>query len=183
MENIRVIVEETPNPNALKFIIDGEFKKDGSATFIESQVPSNLPLFKAIFAIGNIEEIHVKGGVMTISKMPHELWDNIEALLENTIKTYYPQHNLDFKIEGESSSLNYKGDLKNINDILDQTIRPALQADGGDLVLIHYENNILQISYQGACGSCPSATTGTLMAIENTLRQEFNPEIQVTLAY
>jgi len=37
----------------------------------------------------------------------------------------------------------------------------------------------LYVSYQGACGTCPSSTTGTLMAIEGILREQYNPEIEV----
>jgi Fe-S cluster biogenesis protein NfuA len=37
----------------------------------------------------------------------------------------------------------------------------------------------LNIRYQGACGSCPSSLTGTLMAIENMLKTEVDPELEV----
>ncbi|RYZ63941.1 MAG: hypothetical protein EOP09_16785, partial [Proteobacteria bacterium] len=33
--------------------------------------------------------------------------------------------------------------------------------------------------YEGACGTCPSSVTGTLSAMQNILRAEFNPEIEV----
>lgn len=41
------------------------------------------------------------------------------------------------------------------------------------------EGYTLKIKYQGACGSCPSAIRGTLSAIENLLKREINPEIEV----
>ncbi|MBI5415301.1 MAG: NifU family protein, partial [Candidatus Omnitrophica bacterium] len=66
--------------------------------------------------------------------------------------------------------------------ILDQTVRPALQMDGGDIELLDYKDNVLRVFYQGACGSCPSATMGTLRAIENILRDQFNPDVVVELA-
>jgi Fe-S cluster biogenesis protein NfuA len=40
-------------------------------------------------------------------------------------------------------------------------------------------DHTLTIHYQGACGSCPSSLSGTLMAIENMIRQEVDPEIEV----
>ena len=61
-----------------------------------------------------------------------------------------------------------------IEEILDRTVRPGLQADGGDLEVMSFENDEVKISYQGACGGCPSAMTGTLSAIENILQQELN---------
>ena len=63
-------------------------------------------------------------------------------------------------------------ELQKIEDILDQTIRPGLQADGGDLQVISLKNNRLEIAYQGACGGCPSAFMGTLEAVENILQYE-----------
>jgi Fe-S cluster biogenesis protein NfuA len=72
-------------------------------------------------------------------------------------------------------------DIRTINDILDQTVRRGMQADGGDLEIVELdrENKILKIRYQGACGSCPMATMGTLMAIQNVLKERFDPGIDV----
>ncbi len=72
-------------------------------------------------------------------------------------------------------------DLEKIDEILNNTIRPAMQADGGDLELIGYdeEKKILTIKYQGACGSCPMSTMGTLTAIKEILAKQFDPAIDV----
>jgi NFU1 iron-sulfur cluster scaffold homolog, mitochondrial len=71
--------------------------------------------------------------------------------------------------------------LQEIEAVLDRTIRPALQNDGGDLDLIGYDekNKILSIRYQGACGCCAHATMGTLSAIQGVLRKEWDPQIKV----
>ncbi|MCC6759324.1 MAG: NifU family protein, partial [Candidatus Omnitrophica bacterium] len=73
-------------------------------------------------------------------------------------------------------------ELIKIDAIINKNVRPYLQMDGGDLQLIALNGNVLIINYQGACGSCPSSTMGTLKAIENLLRDEYNPEITVELA-
>ena len=73
-------------------------------------------------------------------------------------------------------------EIAQIEEILDRTIRPALQMDGGDLQIMRLDGHILTVFYQGACGSCPSSSSGTLKAIEGILRDEFNPEIVVELA-
>jgi Fe-S cluster biogenesis protein NfuA len=69
--------------------------------------------------------------------------------------------------------------LIRINEILDERIRPALAGDGGWLEVLSLQDNTLAIRYQGACGSCPSSISGTLMAIEGMLRQEVDPELEV----
>jgi Fe-S cluster biogenesis protein NfuA len=69
--------------------------------------------------------------------------------------------------------------LQQIDEILERTVRPGLQADGGDLEILELDGNILTIRYEGACGGCPSAMMGTLEAIKSILRHEFNPDLEV----
>ena len=69
--------------------------------------------------------------------------------------------------------------IAQINELLDERIRPYLAGDGGWLEVIELENSTLKIRYEGACGSCPSSLTGTLMAIENMIKEEIDPEITV----
>ena len=69
--------------------------------------------------------------------------------------------------------------LREIDALLDERIRPYLAGDGGWLEIVGLENNTLRIRYEGACGSCPSSLTGTLMAIENMIREEIDPDIEV----
>jgi Fe-S cluster biogenesis protein NfuA len=69
--------------------------------------------------------------------------------------------------------------LLKINEILDEKVRPALMGDGGYLEVLGLQDHTLSIRYQGACGSCPSSLTGTLMAIESMLQQEVDPELEV----
>jgi len=69
--------------------------------------------------------------------------------------------------------------LLRINEILDEKVRPALMGDGGYLEVLGLQEHTLSIRYQGACGSCPSSLTGTLMAIESMLKQEVDPDLEV----
>ena len=68
--------------------------------------------------------------------------------------------------------------LEAICDLLDERIRPSLKADGGDLHVVGLAGNFLSIHYQGACGSCPSAISGTLGAIQNLVRI-LEPDLEV----
>jgi Fe-S cluster biogenesis protein NfuA len=78
-----------------------------------------------------------------------------------------------------AAGLNDDDKIKIINKLLDERVRPGLAGDGGGLEIISFEGNTLQISYHGACGSCPSSTTGTLRYIEGMLQDEVDPEIRV----
>ncbi|HVF30406.1 MAG TPA: NifU family protein, partial [Pyrinomonadaceae bacterium] len=69
--------------------------------------------------------------------------------------------------------------LRSIEALLDERIRPYLAGDGGWLEVVELTGNTLKIRYEGACGSCPSSLTGTLMAIENMIKDEIDPQIEV----
>lgn len=73
-------------------------------------------------------------------------------------------------------------ELEKINSIIDHDIRPFLQRDGGDLKILDFKDNILTIDYQGACGCCPHAKMGTLMMIQEVLKERYNPDIKVSVA-
>jgi Fe-S cluster biogenesis protein NfuA len=97
------------------------------------------------------------------------------------IQSRMPMHNPQLTRVDEKKELrkNLSPEMQKIEEILDRTIRPGLQGDGGDIDLIRYEDKKVYVSYQGACGTCPSSTTGTLMAIEGILKEEFDPEVEV----
>jgi NifU-like protein len=70
-----------------------------------------------------------------------------------------------------------------VERLLDEQVRPALSKDGGNLEVVDMRESDgvteVQISYQGACRGCPSATTGTLALIEETLLKELGPRVRV----
>ncbi len=68
--------------------------------------------------------------------------------------------------------------LDTINTLLDEQVRPHLKSDGGDLHVVGLAGNLLSVHYQGACGTCPSAISGTLRGIENLL-QSIEPDLEV----
>lgn len=56
-------------------------------------------------------------------------------------------------------------------------IRPALQADGGDLEFIDFNDGVVTLRLKGACGSCPMSLMTLKQGIEVRLRQEI-PEVK-----
>jgi len=72
-------------------------------------------------------------------------------------------------------------ELEKINEIINREIRPFLQRDGGDLKVVDFKDNLLTIIYQGSCGCCPHAKMGTLMMIEEVLKERYNPNIKVKI--
>ncbi len=62
-----------------------------------------------------------------------------------------------------------------------ETIRPSLQADGGDVELVNVENGVVTVRLIGACGSCPMSTMTLRMGVERLLRKEV-PEMTKLVA-
>jgi len=66
-----------------------------------------------------------------------------------------------------------------IEKLLDDTIRPILVADGGNLELDMVKGNEVFVSFQGACGSCPSSAGGTLAGIQRAINQYVDKDLVV----
>jgi Fe-S cluster biogenesis protein NfuA len=179
---IRTMIQSTPNPNALKFILNIPVKTVGKVTYKNALSCEHNPMAKALFTIPNISEVYFFDNYVTVTQDGSVDWDQIEDQIKKIILEHAESHNPDFEvIEDKKTALVVSDDpeIVKINMILDNTIRPGLQMDGGDLHIVSFDGINLTVSYQGACGSCPSSTMGTLKAIESILRDQYNPEITV----
>ena len=68
-------------------------------------------------------------------------------------------------------------DKAKVEEVLDR-IRPAIQADGGDVELVKIrEDNVIEVRLTGACGSCPMATLTLKAGIERVMKEEI-PEVK-----
>jgi Fe-S cluster biogenesis protein NfuA/NifU-like protein involved in Fe-S cluster formation len=73
--------------------------------------------------------------------------------------------------------------VKAVDKVIDEHIRQMLIADGGNMEILDIKVNgphiDIYIRYLGACSGCASANTGTLFAIEGTLKKELDENIRV----
>lgn len=177
-------IEETPNPNAVKFILrepvsNGVAKQYGSADQAE-----NDSLAKSLFDVGHVVSVFYMDRMITIEKDEEGDWDELLPALAVPIRAAEPVNAAaaaaGAAVGGSIAAVTSDDPrLLKINEILDEKVRPALMGDGGYLEIINLHEHTLSIRYQGACGSCPSSLTGTLMAIEGMLKQEVDPELEV----
>jgi Fe-S cluster biogenesis protein NfuA len=137
-----------------------------------------------LFTIPNITEVYFYDNYVTVTQDGRLDWEEIEEQIKSIILEHAQNHNPDFQVEADKKTPAAGSDnpeIAKINMILDNTIRPGLQMDGGDIQIIGFDGLNLTVNYQGACGSCPSAAMGTLRAIESILRDQYNPEITVQI--
>ncbi len=66
--------------------------------------------------------------------------------------------------------------VKQIREILDTRVRPAVAQDGGDITFVSFDDGVVYLKMQGACAGCPSSTATLKMGIENLLKH-YVPEV------
>jgi NFU1 iron-sulfur cluster scaffold homolog, mitochondrial len=172
-------METTPNPNALKYVLNETILADGICQYSTLEEADD-DMGRAIFAAPGVLSLFYRDNYITVTKNNDVDWIDIETLVKDEINNRVEA--IEFKAQavpeinfGDKQALVFE-----IDDILDETIRPGLAMDGGGVDIIDLSDEmVLTVRYQGACGSCPSSTTGTLMAIENILQEQFDPRITV----
>jgi Fe-S cluster biogenesis protein NfuA len=181
MSEVLIRVQATPNPSAWKFVLDRPVLVEGKATYSTIQEAEHNILANSLFQVDGVKQVHFFQNVVTVTHQFDYDSDKIQEQVCAVIQTRIVMHNPNQTVVDEKkiARSNLSPELQTIEEILDRTIRPGLQGDGGDIDVIKYEENKVYVLYQGACGTCPSSTTGTLMAIEGILRDEFNPEVEV----
>jgi len=183
-------IQPTPNPNAFKFLVDRPLAKPGqSLAYSKPEQARQDVLAQGMFAIPGIETLFFCDNFVTASMVPQADWrsvaEQVTRLLESHIADEEQPPPPDHGGEDPLAKLPKGGDpavLAKINTLLDDRVRPALAGDGGGLQVLGLEGKTLFIRYQGACGSCPSSTTGTLMAIQRLLQSEVDEEMVVTMS-
>jgi NFU1 iron-sulfur cluster scaffold homolog, mitochondrial len=178
---VLIRVQDTPNPSAWKFILDRPVLTEGKASFLNPTEALGIRLVEDLFAVPNVKQVHFFQNVITVTATFDADPIEVQQSAVSVIQTRMPIHNPNFGVKDVKAlkRQSLSPDLQRIEEILDQTIRPGLQGDGGDLEVVRFEDNKLYVAFEGACGTCPSSTTGTLMAIEGILREQFQAGIEV----
>lgn len=180
-------IQETPNPNAVKFILKEAVSYGTSHSFDSIEKAADDKLAKSLFEIGEVVSVFYMDKMITVEKTDEADWDEILPLLAVPIRateavqtTQGTNGSAASAVGGAiAAAASDNPVIVQINELLDERIRPYLASDGGWLEILDLEDKTLKIRYQGACGSCPSSLTGTLSAIENMIKDEIDSEIEV----
>jgi NFU1 iron-sulfur cluster scaffold homolog, mitochondrial len=180
-QDVLIRVQATPNPNAWKFVLDRPVLVDGKASYSNIEEAAHNNLAKSLFEVAGVRQVHYFQNVITVTHQFDMDAEEMKTAVCAVIQTRMAVHNPNQTVvdEKKMARQNLSPEVQKIEEILDRTIRPGLQGDGGDIDVIKFEDNKVYVAYQGACGTCPSSTTGTLMAIEGILRDEFDPAVEV----
>lgn len=174
-------IERTPNPDAMRFVLGEPLTNGVTRSFENIGEAEHDHLAKALFEIEHVINVYYVDKYITVTQDGKAVWSELLRKLAPPIREATPQLDIEEDDEVHATREVKETDdprLIQINQMLDEQVRPYLLADGGGLKIIGLDGNRLKVHYQGACGTCPTATSGTLYAIESMVKR-VDPEIQV----
>ena len=173
-------IQETPNPNAVKFISQYTVKGLGKSNYSEVEQAEANPLAIAMFGVAGVKQLFFFDNYITVTKDEETPWEDVSEPIHDLLQDKLPLH--DPLYEDEDTAVDFDSlpaEIREIELVLDRTVRPFLAADGGGIEVLERKDNHVYVKFSGACGTCPSSFSGTMTAIESTLRAEIDDEIRV----
>lgn len=177
-------IEDTPNPNAVKFILTEPLTWGITCSFENADEAKGDALAAALFDIDHITNVFYIDKWITVTQDGGANWQELVRKVAEPIRAAPGAEQQSAVTVAAAATmiadLNPADQqrLNAINQLIDEQVRPSLQGDGGDLKVIGLDANLLSVHYQGACGTCPSSIAGTLRGIENLL-QSIEPDIEL----
>lgn len=172
--------QDTPNPQTLKFLVGQEIlESDQTFDFTKGDDLSASPLVRRLFDIEGVGGVFLGKDFISITKDTDEDWYLLKPALLG-IMVEYLTAKMPVYIAPENQPHHQESDdpiIKQIVELIDTRIRPAIAQDGGDIVFESFEEGILYLRLKGACSSCPSSTMTLKSGIENMIRF-YVPEVQ-----
>jgi len=176
--------EQTPNPQTLKFLPGKVVMDEGTAFYQKIDEAGDSPFARRLFAVEGVEGVFFGSDFITITKSDVYEWQTMKPSILAGIIDHFNSN--DKTVEKSASkdaenNLEIKEDdseiVKQIKELLDTRVRPAVAMDGGDIIYNDFEDGVVYLKMQGACSGCPSSTATLKMGIENMLKH-YIPEVQ-----
>ena len=178
-------IEDTPNPNAKKFILREPLTWGITHSYDNAAEAEDDLLAASIFDIEHVTNVFYVDRWLTVTQDGGADWQQLLRRVADRVRAAPAADEQSARLTAAAAmapmadlSADDQQRLYMINGLLDEQIRPYLQGDGGDLHVLGLEGNKLTVHYQGACGSCPSSMSGTLVSIEQLLKT-IEPDIEV----
>ncbi len=191
---VTVYAEVTPNPAVMKFVSNirivptaFEFKNIDEAK--DSKLASQL------FQLPFVKEVFFDENYVSVSKFDVAEWDDITMQLREFVRDFLANDNevvsensISLKsTESPNAPLNNEAlddTSKQIIDILEEYVKPAVASDGGNILFQSYEaeSKTVNVILQGACSGCPSSTFTLKNGIETMLKNMMGDKVNEVVA-
>jgi Fe-S cluster biogenesis protein NfuA len=183
---ITVYGETTPNPATLKFVVSKRLTKT-AIEFKNIDETEVSPIAKELFKFPFVKEIFIDENYISVTKFDIANWEEITVELRTYIKQFIENGGtvVDESIVIEDSKQE-KQKIKNFDNldttsqqiinILEEYVKPAVAADGGNILFDSYDEKEkrVKVILQGSCNGCPSSTFTLKNGIENMLKDMLN---------
>jgi Fe-S cluster biogenesis protein NfuA len=183
---ISVYGETTPNPATLKFVVSRLLTKKAVECKNIDQTSAS-PLAKELFKFPFVKEIFIDENYVSISKYDVATWDEITLELRTFIKqfienggTAVDESLIEELPQQNKQQITHFDNLdttsQQIINILEEYVKPAVAADGGNILFDSYDEKTknVKVILQGSCNGCPSSTFTLKSGIENMLKNMLN---------
>ncbi len=178
---IEVYSEVTPNPSVLKFVANKKLVET-DFEFKNIEEAKNAPLATELFNFSFVKEVFISENYVSVTKFDVVEWEEITVEIRSFIKQFIADGKkiVSMNIEQKKNTPSTIEDTTNLDEvskkiisILDEYIKPAVAADGGNILFQSYDANsqTVNVILQGACSGCPSSTITLKNGIENMLKQ------------
>ena len=180
--------ESTPNPRTLKFLPGRDVLGRGGRDYANAQAAADSPLAQALFGVDGVERVYLGGDFLSITKAEAIAWPHLKPHVLAAIMDHYTAGRPvvleardggndageeDAVYEGEAAEI-----VKEIKEIIEARVRPAVARDGGDITFHswNHDTGIVRLNMRGSCAGCPSSALTLKQGIENMLRH-YVPEV------
>ncbi len=189
---VDVYAESTPNPSVLKFVATKKLVEN-TLEFKNSKEAANSLLATELFNFPFVKEVFISENYVSITKLETVQWDEITMEIRSFIKQFISDgKTIATAQEQQQNTVNPNQNTtveldeisKQIISILDQYVKPAVTADGGNILFQSYnkQTKTVHVILQGACSGCPSSTVTLKNGIENMLKQLIPGKIEQVVA-
>lgn len=191
---VTVYAESTPNPSVIKFVAN---KKIVTALFEFTSIDEAKlsPLATELFHFPFVKSVFIDENYVSITKYDMAEWQDITVELREFIRSYI-ENGKEIVLPNAAETLKKSTNQidsefeklddtsKQIVNILEEYVKPAVASDGGNIQFISYDADSKNVSVmlQGACSGCPSSTYTLKSGIENMLKEMLPGKVEMVEA-
>lgn len=176
-------IEETPNPDTLKFMPGVPVNNGKVSEFVDSVTAESSPLATALFKVEYVRGVFFGGDFVSVTKSSDIEWDVLKPEVLTVIMDFLTLNSDNATSDFDEEEMEEFFDEKDvemverIKELINNYVKPAVMQDGGDIKFKGYSNGIVFVKLRGACSGCPSASITLKEGIYNMLSY-YIPDIQ-----
>ncbi len=167
-------IENTPNPNSLKFLSEKTLSAIGTEEFKkEKEKEIKIPFIKELLNFKGVELILLSEKFLSVKKTSEVSWNELKPMVISHLNDYFEKNDEPILKDSKKTEKNSNIDDETVNkiiEVLDTKIRPAVARDGGDIKFKSFENGVVKVQLQGSCSGCPSSLMTLKQGVQNLLK-------------